>query len=299
MKKEFLIAKGHIGERLDIFLAHQIRSLSRSVIKKYIDTGYIRVNTTAKKGSYLLKYKDKITVDFPRQKEYMLKPYHCTVPILYEDNAIIVINKPPDITVHPPHKNYHHTLVNALLTMGKTLYPASPLRPGLVHRLDKETSGLLVLAKTGAAYYNLIEQFKSRSIEKEYRALVWGVLKQDTLQVSLPLGRDNTHRLKVKVQFVKSKSALTKVKVLQRFKDATYLSLHLVTGRMHQIRVHLRFLGFPLVGDKKYGRKDSYENLFLHAHTLGFVHPLTGKKMRFQTPLPEHFGHFIKEREHV
>jgi 23S rRNA pseudouridine1911/1915/1917 synthase len=179
--------------------------------------------------------------------------------------------------------------------MGKALAPINPLRPGIVHRLDKETSGVMVVAKTNRAYLHLMNQFRTRTTQKEYRAIVWGIVKQDKLTVDMPIARDEKNRLKMRISFVEAKSALTEVTVLQRFKEASYLSLNLKTGRMHQIRVHMRFLGCPIVGDKKYGINDSYKELFLHAFKLGFHHPITSEFMEFNAPLPEWFERFIEK----
>ncbi len=299
MKRTFLIQAEHDSFRLDAFLAAQDPAWSRSKLKKCIDKGKVLVNKTLKKGSYHLKEGDEVCLDLPEAENFVLKPYKIDIPVIYEDDHVIVVDKPGGLTVHPPNESCHQTLVNALQAGAVELYPATPLRPGVVHRLDKETSGLLVLAKTALAYYNLIEQFKARTIYKEYRALVWGVLAQDTVRVDLPVSRDKGNRLKMKVRFLEAKDALTEVTVLKRFKEASYLSLHLVTGRMHQIRVHLKFLGFPIVGDKKYGKKDGYNELFLHARHLRFTHPLNNSPMEFESPLPVYFKKFIDEHETV
>jgi 23S rRNA pseudouridine1911/1915/1917 synthase len=200
------------------------------------------------------------------------------------------------LVVHPPQHGYDKTLVNALLYKKKELYSCQPLRPGIVHRLDKETSGIMVVAKTKTAYESLIRQFKARTIQKEYIAICHGIIEKDSIRVNLPLARDKRNRLKMKVSMLESKEAFTDVTVIKRFKNSTYLSVKILTGRMHQIRVHLKFLGHPLLGDKKYGIKDGYENLFLHAHRLGFVHPVTTQNIKFESPLPEIFSAFLEAR---
>ena len=179
----------------------------------------------------------------------------------------------------------------------KKLAKTSPLRPGVVHRLDKETSGVMVLAKNKASYDNLVEQFKARIVKKEYRAIVWGKISKERIAVDLPLGRDSKNRLKMKVNLLKSKKAYTEIEVIKRLKGSTYLLIKPLTGRMHQIRVHLKFLNLSIVGDKKYGVKDSYKDLFLHAKELRFKHPVTAKELRYSSPLPERFERFLKEYE--
>ena len=297
MKKKIVITPEISGTRLDLFLASEFRSLSRTRIKRLVDQGLVSVNNTVKKGSFRLKSGDIVRISVPEKKEFRLKPFDFTVPVIFEDSSLIVVNKPEDLTVHPPNENYHRTLVNALTYMGKTLAPVNSLRPGVVHRLDKETSGLLVLAKTMESYYGLTAQFKNRTVYKEYRALVWGLLPQDRLKVDMPISRDSSNRMRMKVRFLNAKNALTEITVIDRLALSTYLSLHLVTGRMHQIRVHLKFLGYPLVGDKKYGKKDDFDHLMLHAHKLSFTHPATGKTMEFKARTPDYFREFIKKHE--
>jgi 23S rRNA pseudouridine1911/1915/1917 synthase len=308
MHKELTVSNSSRGERLDKFLHQVLDSISRSKIHLFIEEGRILIDEKPIKPSYHLKGGEKISISIEEEKKE-LKPFEFKVKIIYEDSDIIVVDKPQGLTTHPPQASYNETLVNALLYMGKDLFTAEELRPGVVHlndvqlrpgvvhRLDKETSGAMVLAKNETSYKSLVDQFKNRKVQKEYQAICWGVIKKDHLNVDLPVARDAKNRLKMKVSFLKSRQALTKIDVLERFKSASLLSLKLITGRMHQIRVHLKFLGFPLVGDKKYGKKDKYDNLFLHAHKLGFNHPRTNKFMEFTSPLPKRFNDFIKEEK--
>lgn len=297
MRKEFLVNKYEQGHRLDTFLTKALSSLSRSKIKKLIEEGKILVRGMRKKGSYHLRFKDRVTVDYNNEVKLFLTPYPLDIKVIYEDKEIIVVDKPKNLVVHPPNVCHHQTLVNALLYMNKELSYFTPLRRGVVHRLDKETSGVMVLAKTNEAHLNLLEQFKERKVEKEYRAIVWGVVKENVWNIELPIRRHRYNRLRMKVGFVDSRSAATEIKVLKRFKDATFLAIKPITGRTHQIRVHLKFLGYPIVGDKKYGIKDAHKDLFLHAYKLGFWHPTEKKWLEFESALPCRFLEFIRERK--
>ena len=291
--RNLIVPQDAKGKRLDKFLDGEIEDVSRTKLGIFIEKGMVLVSGKRKKPGYHLKGGEKISVKIEEEKKE-LKPFNFKVKIIYEDKDIIVVDKPVGLTTHPPQPGYNETLVNALLYMKKDLAPTSDIRPGVVHRLDKETSGVMVLAKNQASFDDLVKQFKERAIKKEYQAICWDTIKKDHLNIDLPVARDTKNRLKMKVSFLKAKQALTKVDVLKRFSDSTLLVLKLVTGRMHQIRVHMKFLGYPLVGDKKYGKKDKYEELFLHAHKLGLVHPVTKKSMEFTSPIPKRFKDFIK-----
>jgi 23S rRNA pseudouridine1911/1915/1917 synthase len=299
MYKRFVVSKKDEGARLDKFLAENLVSFSRTKLSETIEEGSVLVNGKPKKVSYRLRHGDIVSIEHKEKREIILEPYPFDVKIIYEDQDVIVVDKPQDLVVHPPNLKCQNTLINALVYMGKELSDIDPLRTGVVHRLDKETSGILVLAKNNQSHLGLIKQFKERKVEKEYRAICWGRVKQDYLTIDLPLRRSASNRLKMKVGFLKSKKAFTKVEVLTRFKDSTFLSIKPITGRMHQIRVHLKFLGYPIVGDKKYGIKDNYKELFLHAYRLGFYHPIRGSFLQFESPLPIRFSEFIKTRENV
>jgi 23S rRNA pseudouridine1911/1915/1917 synthase len=292
MKKIFTVGLSQDKARLDKFLSSQISDLSRSKISSLIKKGFVSANQQSLKGSYLLSAGDKVEIEIP-EIDKGLKPYKKTVPVLWEDDALLVVYKPQGLVVHPHGQNRDKTLVNALLYMKKQLSDIDPERPGVVHRLDKETSGVMVLAKNNIAHQALVEQFKNRQIQKEYYALVWGQPKNDKFEVNLSLRRNKKNRLKMEVGLSDSKTAHTKVEVLQRLDKIALLSVSPKTGRMHQIRVHLRFLGYPIVGDKKYGKKDNYKNLFLHAYRIRIKHPVTGKPLEFKAKLPRHFKELI------
>lgn len=294
MEKIVEVPQNQEPTRLDVFLSQKIESLSRTKINVFIENGDISVDGKQKKPSYVLRGGEKIFIYIKEESPAtLLKPFFTTIDILYEDDDILVINKKSGLVVHPPHQNYHETLVNVLIGMKKKLSTINSLRPGIVHRLDKETSGVMVVAKNNKAHLNLINQFKERSIKKNYYAIVWGLVEKDFYTVDLPLARDTKNRLKMKVAFVKSRNAHTDINVHERFDDSTILKIALHTGRMHQIRVHLKFLGYPIIGDKKYGIKDEYNDLFLHSYCLGLYHPTTQVFLEFVAPLPDRFKNFI------
>lgn len=296
MEKKITVKKEFQGLRLDKFLAGEFKGLSRSKLNSLIVSGQVLVDGLAKKPSFCLRQSQIVQIELKPQSK-TLEGYDFPLKIIYEDSDIIVVDKPTGLVVHPPQAAYYKTLVNALIYLGKDLAKTSDLRPGVVHRLDKETSGVMVLAKNEQSHQGLVEQFKQRKVKKEYLAWVWGQIKKDKLNVDLPLSRDLKNRLKMKVSFLESKQAYTKIEVIHRFKTTTQLRLVPVTGRMHQLRVHLKFLGYPIIGDKKYGIKDDYRELLLHSRFLSFTHPQTQKPLKFTSPLPERFEAF--SREHI
>lgn len=298
MRKQIEVCAQYAGMRLDAFLSKKISALSRTKINNLIRQEKVWVGCGVHKPSYVLKENDIISMELDEKKdENRLEPFERAVPVIFEDDDILIIDKPGNIVVHPPAAGVSNTLVNALIFMKKELSSVNAQRPGVVHRLDKETSGVMVLAKNNPAHLNIVEQFKSRRVKKEYLALCWGVVKKDKLTVDLPLGRDWKNRLKMKVSFIKSRNAYTEIEVLQRFNDATLLKIKPLTGRMHQIRVHLKFLDVPIIGDKKYGIKDSYDELFLHALKIGFYHPVKGDFVEFSAALPQRFEDFIRRKK--
>jgi len=297
MKRQLIIDTEYAGQRLDKFLSSQLDSLSRTKIHSLIKQGFVFVDGKVKKASFLIRQDQQVSIIFKEEKKE-LKPFDFAVKIIYEDSDILVIDKPPGLVVHPPQEGHHKTLVNALIYLKKELsLSGNALRPGVVHRLDKETSGVMVLAKNEHSYNSLVAQFKERKVSKEYRAIVWGKIKKEKMLIDLPLTRDTKNRLKMKVSFLRAKQAHTGLEVLAHLDGATYLSLRPLTGRMHQIRVHLKFLGFPIVGDRKYGIKDDYKELFLHAKELSFTHPREAKLLKFQSALPDKFSKFIDEHK--
>lgn len=299
MEKVLHVSESFHGERLDKFLQSNLLSISRTKFNSLIKQGCVLVQGEIRKPNYRLKNGETITVKIDDNKKDVLKPFKFEVNIIYEDSDLLVINKPTGLTVHPPQESVQDTLVNALLYMKKELSSVNVYRPGVVHRLDKETSGCLVLAKNNFTHLRLVEQFRQRKINKEYLAIAWGNVGKDSIVVDLPLRRDEKNRLKMKVSFTKSKNAHTEFSVKEHLNGAVLLAIKLFTGRMHQIRVHLKFLGLPIVGDKKYGIKDNYTEMFLHAHKLGFYHPRSEKFIEFVSPMPERFDKFIDEHENV
>jgi 23S rRNA pseudouridine1911/1915/1917 synthase len=304
------------GRRLDQFLSSVDKlTLSRSQIKKLIDDGLITVNDRPTEPSYKVKSDDRIKVIIPPPRALTVKPQNIRLDIVYEDNDIIVVNKPKGMVTHPAPGNYDGTLVNALLYHCDHLATlGAPLRPGIVHRLDKDTSGLIVAAKTDAAYASLAKQLKSRTMEKTYIALVHGVIKNDEGVIEARIGRHPVERKKMsviesrgsRVTSQKSREAFTSYKVINRFsakggfasgeKDYTLIEVKIKTGRTHQIRVHMSHIGHPLVGDPTYGGKKGEFELkgqLLHAKKLGFVHPGTGKFVEFETKLPKEMKEVI------
>ncbi|MBU1121483.1 MAG: RluA family pseudouridine synthase [Candidatus Omnitrophota bacterium] len=297
MKQELIVSLDNSGTRLDFFLSKNVESISRTKINELIKKGNVLVDGKVKKPSYILKDNQTVCLSIVEDKSKdFLKPFKLDIPIIFEDDDILIINKPHNLVVHPPQPGINTTLVNALIYMKKELSDLTPLRPGVVHRLDKETSGVMVLAKNNSAYLNIVSQFKARKVKKEYLAVCWGRVIKEKIVVDLPLSRDTKNRLKMKVSFTKSKNAYTEIEVLKRFDDATFLKIKPLTGRMHQIRVHLKFLGYPIVGDKKYGIKDSFSDLLLHAHKLGIYHPSKGYFIEFTAPIPVRFNDFMKNK---
>lgn len=299
MIKKVQIDSENKGLRLDKFVFSIYPNFSRSKIQKQIAEGIILVNDKTKKPSYILRENDLIAILVIDKDDENLRPINLKIDIIYEDTEIIVINKPQNLVVHPPQAHYDRTVVNALIGMKKELFVSTKLRPGIVHRLDKETSGVMVVVKTKEAYNSLVSQFKQRSVKKEYRAILWGKINEDKLTVDVPIARDDNNRLKMKISHGKGKDSITELSVMKRFENSTYVSLNLLTGRMHQIRVHMKHLGFPVLGDKKYGKKDGFNDLFLHSYFLSFVHPTTGKNMEFKAKLPEFFEDYLKENASV
>jgi 23S rRNA pseudouridine1911/1915/1917 synthase len=278
------------GERLDKYIASKLPSVSRSFIQKLINENKVTVNNQAEKAGYKLSAGERIVIGIPQADTTALKPEAIPLDILYEDDDLLVIDKPAGLTVHPAPGHPEHTLVNAVLSHFPELADSGGerLRPGIVHRLDKDTSGLVLVAKNRDALANLSEQFKSRSVQKIYLTLVKGHLKPETGLIEANLGRDKGNRKRMAVT-ESGKEARTRYRVIEYFKDAyTLLEIMLETGRTHQIRVHLAAIGFSVVGDITYGIKSPFlSRQFLHAHRIGFYLPSTGKYVSFQSELPE------------
>ncbi|WP_035290122.1 RluA family pseudouridine synthase [Clostridium sp. KNHs214] len=302
MKEEnkylFRIEEEFDSVRIDVFLAEAMEGKSRSYIQKLIKSGNATVNRKIKKNNYKLKEMDIVELSIPEPIELNIKPENITLDIIYEDSDVIVVNKPQGMVVHPAPGVYSGTLVNALLYHCKDLSGINGItRPGIVHRIDKDTSGVLVVAKNDNSHNCLAEQLKEHSMNREYIALTEGVLKEDEGKVDAPIGRHATERIKMAV-IQGGKEAVTHFNVENRYKNNTLIRCKLETGRTHQIRVHMAYIGHPLVGDPVYGYKKQKYKLagqMLHAHKLGFIHPTTGKYVEFSTPLPDYFQNLIEK----
>lgn len=284
--------------RLDKFIMNEIPELSRTIIQEYIKDGNVLVNGKIEKASYKVKFNDDVEVTIPDNKDMDILPEDIPLDIAYEDSDVIVVDKPSGMIVHPSAGIYSGTLVNALLYHCNDLSGINGVnRPGIVHRIDKETSGLLMIAKNDKAHQSLSEQLKEHSVVRRYVALVHGVIPHTHGKINAPIGRDVNDRQKMAVTKVNSKEAITNFTVLERFDDMTLIECRLETGRTHQIRVHMSYIGYPVYGDPKYGKKkdDQSHGQLLHARILGFIHPTTGEYMEFTSPLPDYFQAKLKE----
>lgn len=300
-----MIDQGYIGKRLDVYAAER-ENITRSAVQKLIDTGMITVNGIVVPKNYRLRAEDDIQIVLPEASELEdVLPENIPIDIVYEDEYLVVVNKPKGMVVHPAAGNPNGTLVNALLYHCKgTLSGINGIiRPGIVHRIDKDTSGLLVVAKTDEAHVSLAEQISSHSFERRYHAIIVGSLKDDQGTIDKPIGRSITDRKKMAV-VAGGRNAVTHYKVIEQLERAQYIELQLETGRTHQIRVHMASLGHPLLGDIVYGggrtafEKSNSETLCgqcLHAKTIAFVHPITGEFLRFDSDLPEYFKEILKK----
>jgi len=280
------------GRRLDVFLAGAAVELSRSFTRKLITDGMVMVNgEIVARASCKVKAGDLVSLNIPPPDNLEVNPEPIPLDIYYEDGDVVVVNKPRGMVVHPAAGNYTGTLVNALLYHCRDLSGINGvMRPGIVHRLDKDTSGLIMAAKNDAAHTGLAGQLKDRLVKRRYLALAHGRIAEESGMVDAPIGRDPRNRQKMAVLDRNSKQAVTRYRVLDRFAAYTYLRLKLETGRTHQIRVHLAYIGHPVVGDPKYGPARPHFGLdgqFLHAAVLGFRHPRTGARLEFEAPLPD------------
>ncbi len=283
--------------RLDVYLAKREDELTRSFIKKLINNGMVTVNGAPEKAGYKVKQGDVVLVSIPEPVEKTIKPEKIRLDIYFEDEDLMVVCKPRGMVVHPADGNYRGTLVNALLYYGCGLSQVNGvLRPGIVHRLDKDTSGLLVVAKRDDIHRDLSRQLRERSVVRKYLCLAHGSFKVDKGKIDAPIGRNKRDRKKMAVTRHNSKEAITYYRVIKHYGDYTYLELRLVTGRTHQIRVHLAYIKHPVVGDTKYGPAKPHLNLqgqFLHAALLGFQHPRSGEYIEFKAPLPTELEYIL------
>ena len=286
------------GERLDAFLAEMVTDLSRTAVKDLITSGQVLVDGESRKPSYRIKEGEEITITLPEARQVAIVAQNLPLEIIYQDQDLAVVNKPKGMVVHPAHGNWDHTMVNALLYHIKDLSGINgEIRPGIVHRLDKDTSGVMVVAKHDQAHRNLAEQIKEHTIKREYQALVHGIINENLGSIEAPIGRSRTDRKKMAV-IADGKPALSRYRVLERFQNYTLVQVTLLTGRTHQIRVHLSYIKHPVVGDPVYGSAKHHLGLdsqALHACRLGFDHPRTGEYMEFSSELPEIFKQALQK----
>jgi 23S rRNA pseudouridine1911/1915/1917 synthase len=296
--RTYQVELSDVGTRLDVFLTRRIKELTRSQLQKKLELNQANVSGIPRKSSYRLKDGDLVEYKFTLPEAEDLHAENIPLTVLYDDDQVIVLEKPSGLVVHPGAGRRDGTLVNALLyhypEIGKV---GAPDRPGIVHRLDKETSGLMVVARSNNAYSQLQRQFKQREVEKSYLGLVWGKISKQKGTISWSIGRHMKHGERMSVKTKKPRTAETHYEVLRRYRGLTYLEIKPVTGRTHQIRVHCAAYGHPLVGDSRYGKKKKRSlcpRLFLHASWLGFFHPDSHERMDFLSPLPKDLERFLE-----
>ncbi len=297
---EFLIKEEKEAERIDKFLSEAIGDLSRSFLQKLLKEQQVMVNEKPVKANYRLRTGDRIRVCVPPCEELNIEPENIPLDILYEDEDLLVVNKPKGMVVHPSAGHTSHTLVNGVLyhCQGNLSGINGVLRPGIVHRIDKDTTGALVICKNDLVHRELAEQLKEHTIKRRYRAIVLGNFKEEEGTVEGPIGRHPVDRKKMAINYKNGKDAVTHYRVLERFGNCSYIECRLETGRTHQIRVHMTSIGHPLLGDLVYApsQKNGFhlEGQTLHAQILGFYHPVQKKYMEFEAPLPDYFVKLLK-----
>ena len=302
--KEYIVSQEEKGKRLDTYIPSVDTDITRTSAQRLIEDGNILVNGKNAKVSYKIQENDKISVEIPEPKQIELKAQDIPIEIIYEDSDIIVVNKPKGMVVHPANGNPDGTLVNAIMAICKDSLSGigGEIRPGIVHRIDKDTSGLLIVAKNDNAHVKMSEQIKNHEVKKTYIALVRGVFKENEATIDMPIGRSASDRKKMAVN-KNGKDAITHIKVLKRFDKYTLLKVNIETGRTHQIRVHLSHIGYPIVGDYTYSNgKNEFDVIgqCLHAQKLEFKHPITQKDMCLEAELPQYFKDILdklKDRE--
>lgn len=302
--KEYIVSQEEKGKRLDTYISSVDTDITRTSAQRLIEDGNILVNGKNAKVSYKIQENDKVSVEIPEPKQIELKAQDIPIEIVYEDSDIIVVNKPKGMVVHPANGNPDGTLVNAIMAICKDSLSGigGEIRPGIVHRIDKDTSGLLIVAKNDNSHVKMSEQIKNHEVKKTYIALVRGVFKENEATIDMPIGRSTSDRKKMAVN-KNGKNAITHIKVLKRFDKYTLLQVNIETGRTHQIRVHLSHIGYPIVGDYTYSNgKNEFDVVgqCLHAQKLEFKHPITQKDMCLEAELPQYFKDILdklKDRE--
>lgn len=300
MKQDIYVGEQEGGVRIDKYLADTAGQLSRSYIQKLLKEGRVLVNGKTVKASYVVEDEDVLSMDIPKAVEPEIEPEAMELDILYEDDDVILINKPKGMVVHPAAGHYSHTLVNGLMyhCLGNLSGINGVLRPGIVHRIDMDTTGVLIVCKNDMAHNSIAAQLKEHSITRRYQAIVHGVIKEDEGSIDAPIGRHPVERKKMSINYNNGKPAVTHYKVLTRFKDFTHVECRLETGRTHQIRVHMASIRHPLLGDCVYGPArcpvPGLTGQTLHAGVLGFIHPRTGAYMEFSASLPDYFSKLLR-----
>jgi 23S rRNA pseudouridine1911/1915/1917 synthase len=308
-RRGIVVLSPEAGERLDTFLAKKT-GITRSQIQRLIDKGHVFVSGKATSQHYKVKAEDLISLHIPEEKIERLVPESIPVEIFYMDDHIVVVNKPAGMVVYPSAGHSHGTLMNALLYHCKKLATVGgPIRAGVIHRLDKDTSGVMVVALNDEAYYNLVEQFRRRTVDKRYIALVYGNLRENQGEITLMIGRSESDKKKMSTRVRRGREAVTMWSVIERFRNATLIKVRLQTGRTHQIRVHFASIGHPVLGDRTYGKKIEVEykgkkkiffpRQMLHAELIGFTHPAKGEYLEFSAPLPKDMAGKIEELKHL
>jgi 23S rRNA pseudouridine1911/1915/1917 synthase len=298
---ELTIEDQQQNDRIDKVVSAFNSDWSRSQVQSWIKDGNIKVNGNNVKTNYKVNIGDHIQIDIPEPQALDVVPEEMNLDVYYEDADVLVVNKPKGMVVHPAPGHVSGTLVNGLMAHCNDLSGINGvLRPGIVHRIDKDTSGLLMVAKNDVAHESLVNQLVEKSVTRKYKALVHGVIPHDQGTIDAPIGRDKKDRQSMTVTDENSKDAVTHFNVLERFKDFTFVECQLETGRTHQIRVHMKYIGYPLAGDPKYGPKKTLElgGQALHAGLLGFVHPRTNEYLEFESPLPAYFEELLEKLRH-
>ena len=297
--KQYIVKSNEAGKRIDAYVSSIENEISRTAAQRLIEEEIILVNGEKTKASYKVQENDIIEIGENKPKEIELKAEDIPIEIIYEDEDIIVVNKPKGLVVHPAVGNPDGTLVNAIMAICKDSLSGigGEIRPGIVHRLDKDTSGILIIAKNDTAHINLSEQIKNHEVEKTYIALVRGIVKENEATINMPIGRSTKDRKKMAVN-KNGKNAITHFKVLNRYEKYTLLEIKIETGRTHQIRVHLSHIGYPIIGDYTYSNGKNEFGVMgqcLHAKELEFKHPITGKEMKLEAELPQYFNEILQQ----